>query len=215
MNAAALPIAAPDAADRDERGPTRRCCVSGRVDPRDGMIRFVVGPDGMVVPDLAEKLPGRGLWVAADGAVLARADHRAFARAARAPVVVPEDLARRVEAALAQRLRDAVGMARRAGALVAGFEKTRAALRGGTAHLLIAAADGAADGRAKLRALAPSLPMAVALTASELGAAIGRDHVVHAAVTDAALARRIARETARLAGLRGIAAGDARNDNIG
>lgn len=187
----------------DTAGTARRCIVTGDTGARGGLIRFVAGPDGVVTPDLAEKLPGRGLWVAADRDALARADVRVFSRAQRGQVEVPADLAARIEAALARRLADYLGMARRAGALVAGFEKCRAALKGGTGAALLAASDGAADGRAKLRALAPALEELAPLTAAEMGCAIGREAAVHAVVTDAALARRIAREARRLAGVRG------------
>jgi predicted RNA-binding protein YlxR (DUF448 family) len=181
----------------------RRCLVTGQTVPRAQLIRFVAGPDGAIVPDLGERLPGRGLWVMADRDALARADARAFARARRGPVTVPDDLPARVEAGLRRRLVDYIGMARRAGALVAGFEKTRAVLRSGAAHLLIAAGDGSDDGRAKLRALAPGLAEMTALSAEEIGAALGRDGIVHAAVTEPRLAAVIAREAGRLAGVRG------------
>ncbi len=183
--------------------PERRCLVTGRVLPRAALIRFVVGPDGAVVPDLGEKLPGRGLWVAAEREALAAADARAFARANRGPVTVSGDLLDRVEAGLRRRLTDLLGMARRAGALVAGFEKTRAALKAGEAKLLIAARDGAADGRAKLAVLAPGLEVMTALEASEIGAALGRDAMVHAAVTESRIAAAILREATRLAGVAG------------
>ncbi len=182
---------------------TRRCIVTGESAPRGGLIRFVVAPSGEVVPDLAEKLPGRGLWVAAERETLAKADARAFARAARAQVTVPADLAARVESALAARVAGYIGMARRAGALVAGFEKAREALRAGKGRLLLAATDGAEDGRAKLRALMPGRDEIAVLTAVELGAAIGREATVHAVVTDDKLAREIARAACRLAGVRG------------
>ncbi len=181
----------------------RRCLVTGVSAPRAGLIRFVAGPDGTVVPDLGEKLPGRGLWVAADRAALERADARAFARANHGAVKVPGDLAAQVEAGLLRRLIDYLGIARRAGALVAGYEKSRSALKAGGARLLIAAHDGADDGRGKLRALAPDLAEMTALSALEIGAALGRDGVVHAVVTNTRLAAVIAREAARLAGVRG------------
>lgn len=187
----------------DGAAATRRCLVTGRTAPRAELIRFAVGPDGVVVCDLGEKLPGRGLWVAAERAALAAADARAFARANHGPVTVPGDLAARVEAGLRRRLIDLLGMARRAGALVAGYEKTRSALKAGDARLLIAAHDGAADGRGKLSALAPGLKEMTALSADEIGAALGRDGVVHAAVTDTRLAAVIMREAARLAGVAG------------
>lgn len=194
-------------ASAGDGAPTRRCIVTGETAPRGGLIRFVVGPSGEVVPDLAGKLPGRGLWLAADRDVLARVDARTFARAARTAVVVPPDLAARVETGLVRRLAGYIGMARRAGGLVAGFEKARDALKAGKARLLLAATDGAADGRAKLRALAPGQDEIAALTAAELGAAIGREAAVHAVVTDEKLAREIAREAGRLAGVRGERSG--------
>jgi predicted RNA-binding protein YlxR (DUF448 family) len=167
------------------------------------MIRFVVGPDGALVPDPGAELPGRGLWVSAESAAIDRAvKDKGFARAARRAVMVPDDLATSVEALLARRLSDLIGLARRAGAVVAGFEKVRATLKTGAAHLLIAARDGAADGRGKVRMLAPNLAIMTALDANELGAALGRDTVVHAVVTNAAFARRIGTEGRRLAGLR-------------
>ena len=89
----------------------RRCLVTGVSAPRAGLIRFVAGPDGTVVPDLGEKLPGRGLWVAADRAALERADARAFARANHGAVKVPGDLAAQVEAGLLRRLIDYLGIA--------------------------------------------------------------------------------------------------------
>ena len=181
----------------------RRCLVTGRTLARAQLIRFVAGPDGTVVPDLGEKLPGRGLWVMADRDALSRADARAFARANHGAVTVPDDLPAQVAAGLRRRLMDYMGMARRAGALVAGFEKTRAALKSGTVHLLIAAGDGADDGRAKLRALQPDVAEMAALSADEIGAALGRDGIVHAAVTDPRLAAVIAREADRLAGVCG------------
>jgi uncharacterized protein len=203
MTAAAAMIQPPALTDEGETASTRRCIVSGCLTAREHLIRFAVGPSGEIVADLAEKLPGRGFWVTAEADILARADVRAFSRAARASVTVPTDFVAQIEAGLARRLADYLGMAKRAGALVGGYAKTRAALKSGEARLLIAAQDGAADGRAKLRALAPGLQEMVALSAIELGAALGRDAVVHIAVTNARLAKVIGREGARLAGVRG------------
>ncbi|MDH3239144.1 MAG: RNA-binding protein [Alphaproteobacteria bacterium] len=187
-------------------GGDRTCIVTGALLPRARMIRFVKGPDGAIVPDLDHRLPGRGLWVAASPEALDQAAMgRHFARAQRGPVAVPADLRRRVEAGLAARAQSLIGLARRAGAAVAGFEKTRAALKGGSVRLLITARDGAADGRAKLAALAPDCVRAGGLSAAELGTVFGRDHAVHVAVTDPGLAERIGETLARLDGVRGPA----------
>ena len=102
--------------------PERRCLVTGETGPKAGLIRFVIGPDDVVVPDVLGKLPGRGLYVTADRAALqAAVKKRAFARGARRAVTVPEGLVDTVEAALARRVIDLVSMARKAGNAVCGF----------------------------------------------------------------------------------------------
>lgn len=152
---------------------------------------------------MAGRLPGRGLWLTARRDILATAvTKRLFARAARQPVIVDDDLADRVETLLAQRCRDHIGLARRAGQVVMGFAKVRDALAARRVAVLVAAADGAADGRGKLKALAPGLPLVDCLTSAELGAAFGREHVVHAALAPGRLAEALVAETARLGGFR-------------
>jgi len=181
----------------------RRCLVSRTAAARDHLIRFVLDPDHRVLPDLEERLPGRGMWLSADRDVVNRAvAGRLFARAARAPAVAEADLAVMVERLLASRALGCVGLARRAGQVVVGFDQVRAALRASKAAVLIAAADGAADGRSKLRRLAPDLPLITAFSRSELGASLGRDDVVHVAVAPGGLAQRLLRDVERLAGFR-------------
>lgn len=194
----------------DERGPLRRCIATGAVRPKAELIRFVAGPDGQVVPDLAERLPGRGLWVSAEREALLRAQAKGlFAKAARQSVRAPEDLIDRVEALLRRSCIDLIGMARRAGQAVAGYEKVKEWLAEGRAAVLLAASDGAADGRAKLAALAAAVrPTPVLLeifSADALGMAFARDRMVHAAVARGGLAERLVAEAARLDGIRGRA----------
>jgi hypothetical protein len=172
------------------------------------LIRFVVGPDGRIHPDVAERLPGRGLWTLARRDIVARAvKKRLFGRAARAAVGVDEDLDRRVEALLARRAIDLIGLARRAGLAACGFVKVEAVLNNGKAAVLIAACDGSADGRGKLRARAPGLPLVEALTSAELGAAFGRESAVHAVLRPGPLAEAFLAVAGRLAGFRGAMAG--------
>ncbi len=181
----------------------RRCIVSGEVVPREQLIRFVVGPENKLIPDIAETLPGRGLWLRARRDVLKVALARnLFARAARSPVTVAADLADKVEGLLARRCLELLGLARRAGLVVTGFEKVRAMLGAGKVALLITAAGAAPGGRAKLRALAPDVPGIGVLESQELAAALGRGHVVHVAVARSPLADRIAFEAGRLVGMR-------------
>jgi hypothetical protein len=127
---------------------------------------------------------------------------RLFARALRQPVRVPPGLADRVEALLAEHCRDGLGLARRAGRAVGGYEKVRDALRAGKAAVLFEAVDGAEGGRRKMRRLGHGVPIAVALTAAEMGAAFGRDHLVHAAVGSGPLGTRLLADAVKLAGFR-------------
>jgi ribosomal protein L7Ae-like RNA K-turn-binding protein len=125
-----------------------------------------------------------------------------FAKAARERVVVPSDLVDRVVQLLLRDMLDRLGLARRAGQAVAGFEKVRALLVEGAAGLLFAAADGAADGRRKLRLLAADVPLVECLSSAELAAALGRDTVVHAAVRQGSFAERLAMAAVRLEKMR-------------
>jgi predicted RNA-binding protein YlxR (DUF448 family) len=176
------------------------------------MIRFVVGPDRAVVPDLAATLPGRGIWLSARGDVLkaARAQGslgRAFARAARGPVTVPPDLPAMLEAALVRRIGELLGLARRAGQAVAGFDKAREWLRNGQGRLILQASDGSAAERARfLSGAAASVTVLDPLPAAALGRVFGRDHVVHVAIAPGRLGERLAIEAMRLGGLRQTAA---------
>jgi len=189
-----------------ETAATRRCLVTGDIRPKAALIRFVVSPDGHIVPDIASRLPGRGLWLTARRDIVDRAVvKRLFARAARRPVSAPPGLADRLEALLVQRCIEAVGLARRAGLAVAGFEKVREAVRTGKSALLLAALDGAEGGRSKLAGLAGDLPLAVVLSAAELGIAFGREHVVQAAVGRGPLCGRLAADAKRIAGFRATA----------
>jgi predicted RNA-binding protein YlxR (DUF448 family) len=169
------------------------------------LIRFVAGPEGEVVPDLARKLPGRGLWVAADrGSVATAAKKGLFSRAAKAKLKAAPDLADQVEALLRRRLLSGLGLARRAGDLTSGFEKVSAAITAGRAAWLIEASDGAADGRRKLLALArrqSRRPGVVGVySAAELGLALGLENVIHTAFLAGRAADRWAQDVHRLAG---------------
>ena len=145
------------------------------------MIRFVVGPDGDVVPDLARRLPGRGLWLKAERSLVERAVARnLFARAARRPVKAAADLADRVERLLLEWALADLGRARRAGRAVAGFVKVEQMIGQRRAGLLVLADEADGDGTAKLAA--SGLPMARLGDAEALGGIFGRERTVYAAV---------------------------------
>jgi predicted RNA-binding protein YlxR (DUF448 family) len=183
----------------------RRDIVTGEVMDEARLIRFVAGPDGVVVPDLARKLPGRGLWVAATRAsVEAAAKKGLFARAAKAKVTAPAGLADQVEMLLKRRLLAGLGLAKRAGDLTSGFEKVASAITGGKAAWLIEASDGAADGRRKLwdktRKLPKPTPVFGVFSAEELGLALGGENVIHTAFLAGRAANRWAQDAYRLSG---------------
>ena len=195
-----------------EDGPERRCIVTGESAPAAGLVRFVIGPDQAVVPDIAGRLPGRGIWVTADADALETAVHkRVFARAARQPVQVPEGLVKLVDTLLARRLIETMSLARKSGEAVAGYEKVREWLMKGTAAALVQASDGSQRERSRLRPPEGSGGTIVCLTGSELGLAFGRERVIHAALAAGGLATRVVEEAAKLAGMRkrdgGVAAG--------
>jgi uncharacterized protein len=197
--------------------PERRCVATRATKPRQGLIRFVLGPDGAVAPDLAERLPGRGVWVSAERDALALAVRKnLFARAAKQAARVDPDLAAVVEAGLARRLVDLVALARRAGLAVAGREKTLERLKAGRAALLLQACDGSPRERAQLRPPPGEDAHFAVLSADELGMAFGRDRVIHAALDGGGLTDRVRSEARRLAGFRSdMARPDAGRDAVG
>ncbi len=199
----------PDIATDDGDGPHRRCLVTGGSRTTELLLRFVLGPEDAVVPDIDERLPGRGFWLSARRDVVETAVKRkAFHRAARHAVVVPDDLADLVERLLLRRCQDSLGLARRSARAVCGFDKVASALTEGSGSL-IAASDGSPDGSRKIaqaerRCGARVRRVAAALTAEELGSPFARDRAVHVWVTAGPLADRIARDMARLASYRGF-----------
>jgi predicted RNA-binding protein YlxR (DUF448 family) len=197
-------IAPPSAAEDDdaESGPLRCCAVTRVRLPKERMIRFVVAPDRSLVPDLAARLPGRGIWLSARGDVVETARTRGvFARAARGPVTVPLDLLSGLQTALARRIGEQLGLARRARQAVAGFTKAREWIAAGRAALVVQAADGSAEERARLLG-GWNGPVVAPLDGVALGGVFGRDYAVHVAVAAGRLAERIRAESERLAGLR-------------
>lgn len=181
----------------------RRCIVARAELPKSDLIRFVVGPEANIVPDLAEKLPGRGIWVSAMMASVETAVNRGhFSRAAKMRVQAPSDLAAQVEGLLVRKLTDLIAMARKAGQAVAGREKSLAALTAGEAELLVQAMDGSLRERSGLRPPKGEDSRVTCLLGHELGMAFGRDRVIHAAVLAGGLADRIGIEARRLKGFR-------------
>jgi len=190
------------ASDEPETGPMRRCIVTRECYPREKMLRFVVGPDNLLVPDLFARLPGRGIWLSARGDVLETACTKgAFSRAARTKVAIPPDLGSLVRSGLSRRIGELLGLTRRAGQAVCGFQKAREWLQAGRVGLVVQACDGSDEERARLLSGRPEITVLAPLSAAVLGAVFGRDHVVHVAIVPGRLATAIEIETERLFGL--------------
>ena len=181
----------------------RRCIATGEIHDRSTLLRFVVGPNGELVADVASRLPGRGFWLTPRRDILERAiARRLFARSAHRAIITPAGFSDRVEALLVQRCLDGIGLGRRAGLAVSGFEKACEAVRKGKAALLLFALDGAEGGRQKICGLRRGLPVAIVLTAAEMGAIFGRDHVVNIAIGDSGLSGRLITAAEKIAGFR-------------
>ena len=188
-------------ADDAEDGPMRRCLVTRERMAKERMLRFVVDPDGRIVPDLAGRLPGRGMWLSARGDVVETARVRGvFAKAARAQVTVPPDLLAVAQSGLGRLISEQLGLARRAGQAVAGFVKSREWLDKGRASLVVQASDGSAEERERFLGRA-AVVVVCPLNGVALGAIFGRDRVVHVAVAAGKLADRIRIEAERLSGM--------------
>jgi predicted RNA-binding protein YlxR (DUF448 family) len=193
-----------DAAERKDRH--RRDIVTGEVMPEERLIRFVAGPDG-VVPDLARKLPGRGMWVEATRAAVESAARKGgFSRSAKAKLVAAPDLADVVEGLLFKRVLDGLGLARRAGDITFGFEKAAAAIQSGKVAWMVEASDGAQDGRRKLLQVArrnekPPRMLGV-FSGDELSLALGLGNVIHLVFLAGRGADRWTQDVERLSGFR-------------
>ncbi|HJU32244.1 MAG TPA: RNA-binding protein [Hyphomicrobiaceae bacterium] len=199
---------AKEAGCEEADGGSLRLCALSRVSrPPEDLVRFVAGPDGTITPDLARRLPGRGVWIdATRQAVAAAVRQKAFARSLKRQVSVAPDLADLVERLMARRLLDALSLANKAGLVVTGFTKVEEMIGRGGAAVLLHAADAAADGTEKLdrkfKALAGKGDGSAAavreLTGAEMSLAMGRPNVIHAAAAEGGATRRLIEEARRL-----------------
>lgn len=192
----------------EEDEPERKCIVTGEVQPKSGLIRFCLDPEGQVTPDVMARLPGRGFYVSADRKAIEKAAAKGlFARAAKQPVKVPEGLADLVESLLLRRVQDTISLCRKANLAVTGYEKVKEWLMNGRAVVLVQAVDGSERGKTKLRPPENGGGFIGCLTARELGLSFGRERAIHAALAAGVLTTRVVEEAARLGGLRQQIAG--------
>jgi uncharacterized protein len=206
----------------DAHVPERKCILSGEHDARDNLIRLAVSPDGLVLPDIRAKAPGRGAWIGVDRETLDAAQKKgklkgALARAFKGkPLTIPDDLGQMIETALERAFLDRLGLESRAGTVSIGSDRIEEAARRGRVHLLLHASDAGEDGNRKLdqalrvgsdaegsdlRGLVLPLPRTI------LSMALGRENVVHVALTDRAAAHRVGHALDRWRGFIGRKSG--------
>lgn len=178
--------------------PIRRCILSGAHEAQGELIRLALGPDGILLPDLQARAPGRGAWVSPNRTLIREAIAKgrmkgALARAFKGEKAdVPADLDDRIETGLARLFFDRLGLEMRAGHLIYGTARIESALRSGQAHLLLHANDAAADGSSKLDRLAYDVPHhIIPATRARISMALGRENIVHAALIGRASAQRV------------------------
>jgi len=186
----------------DAHIPERTCILSRRTAPKEELIRLALSPDGEVAPDIRARAPGRGAWIGVAKAELDAANAKgklkgALARAFKADgIKVPADLGERIAAALRQAVLDRLGMEARAGNLINGSDRVETAARAGKVHLLLHSADAGEDGRRRLDQawrVGGGGPRGLVFPEERtiLSMALGRENVVHIALTDPAAARRV------------------------
>jgi predicted RNA-binding protein YlxR (DUF448 family) len=193
-----------DEVDGDGEMPERMCIVTREVKEPAELIRFVADPEGRIVPDLRAVLPGRGVWVTATAALVAEARNRKlFARGLKAKVEADADLEAKVAHLLRRQALSSLSLANKAGLVVAGHDKVDEMVAAARARLLVEARDGAPNGleriRRKAQAIRPEgLDVISCFTSAELGLALGRTNVIHAAVAEGGLAEKLALEAQRV-----------------
>ena len=200
-------------------GRTRMCVVTRAVLPESELIRFVAAPDGALVADLKAKLPGRGVWVGAERKRIAEAVKRnVFQRGLNRPLTPAADLPDQVAARLRDVALGRLGLARKAGAILAGFGKVEAAIGNERLAALILASDAAEDGKRKIaRAIyrrfgeKSPLPLLRLFGSEELGLAMGRPNVIHAAVLQSPAGTSFVEAAIRLQRYEGAGDGQAEN----
>ena len=173
-------------------GPMRKCLVTGSVNAKTDLIRFVIGPEKNLIADIDQILPGRGYWVKADRQTIEKAlQKNVFVKMIEEKIVIEKDLLLRIESQLKSKVLQQISLSRKAGQAIFGFDKIKASLLSKSIYLLIQAVDGSE--KEKRRILTKSIPNVInnCLTGSELGKAFGRERVVHCALFKSAFIEKI------------------------
>ena len=191
-----------------ETGSGRQCAVTRAILDPEELIRFVLAPDGEIVPDLERRLPGRGVWLTCNREVVEKSiKSKTFSGKLKTSVKVSLELADRIDTLMLRRVSDALALANKAGLAVAGFQQAESALEKDQVRVLLHGSDAAADGCLKLdrkfkaiqRDTGGVAAIVAVLTITEMSLAMGKPNVVHAALISGGLSERFLREAGRLA----------------
>ena len=183
--------------------PSARTCIpTGQVLSKSELVRFVLGPNSLIYPDPENKLPGRGIWVKADRSAIVKAEKgQLFSRAAKQSAECLENLAEQVENLIANRVIKLIGLSRKSGQCICGYEKVKDWLKKDIVKVLIQSSDGSSRGKSRLRT--PDEGKFIGcLSSRELGKAFGRENITHCALASGGLTQRIVEDAQRLNGLR-------------
>lgn len=188
---------------KKRRGPApegmKTCFVTKETRPRAEMLRFVSAPGRVICFDVANKLPGHGFWLTADRGILEQAiTKRLFYKAAKGTVVIPPDLAEQAEQALRQRCLNLLGLCRKAGLLVFGYEAVKKAVGQGMAVVAFEAADASEREQSKIYRPEDALPIYTVFKREELGQIAGLGEAVHVALTAGRLSEEAAAAAKKL-----------------
>jgi len=180
----------------------RKCIATGQVLSKSELVRFVLGPDNIIYPDPENKLPGRGLWVKADRSAILQAEKgQLFSRAANQSTECLENLAEKVENLIANRIIQLIGLSRKSGQCICGYEKVKDWLKKDIAKVLIQSSDGSTREKSRLRT--PNDGKFIDwLNSKELGKAFRRENITHCALASGGLTKRIVEDAQCLKGLR-------------
>ena len=180
----------------------RKCIATGQVLSKSKLIRFVLGPDSVIYPDPENKLPGRGIWVKADRSAIMKAEKgQLFSLAAKQSTECLENLADQVENLIANRIIKLIGLSRKSGQCICGYEKVKDWLKKDIVKVLIQSSDGSGRGKSRLRTPDDGKFIGC-LSSKELGKAFGRENITHCALASGGLTQRIVEDAQRLKGLR-------------
>ena len=180
----------------------RKCIATGQVLSKGELVRFVVGPKNVLYPDTENKLPGRGIWVKADRSAIAKAEReKLFSQAAKQSATCAENIAEQVENLITNRIINLIGLSRKSGKCICGYEKVKDWLKKDMVKVLIQSSDG--SDREKSRLKTPENGSFIGwLNSKELGKAFGRENITHCALASGGLTQRIVEDAQRLRGLR-------------